>query len=399
MNGFQKIYKRVALGEMPSGVKWWDDTRHNAVLAFGGVEIPDSKVEEYRRFNLRAVIEGVEERAEGDCSLFESAALSADIVVEMHNGRVMDREYSMLASTSGAKEYGSAADGSAVDLLTTIMAEDVALVRIPRGVQTSLLIDSRWSGGAHSWAVGRVLIVVEEGAEVEVVELCRTSGEVAVIKSREIVVARGARVKVADMVENESGVVVEGRYTLQAEDSTSRALFCDLSNGASRTNIVTRMTGAHAEAECDGVFVASEGVRDIMLDVQHLSCDCRSSELIKGMAIRKAVGSFAGRIYVAPDAQRTDAALLNRNIVLSDAARIYTKPTLEIYADDVKCGHGATVGKLDPEAIYYMRQRGLSEQAARRLQLVGFAAEVVERFGGQAAERMEAAIEQKLQTI
>ena len=136
-----------------------------------------------------------------------------------------------------------------------------------------------------------------------------------------------------------------------------------------------------------------------MLDVQHLSCDCRSSELIKGMAIRKAVGSFAGRIYVAPDAQRTDAALLNRNIVLSDAARIYTKPTLEIYADDVKCGHGATVGKLDPEAIYYMQQRGLSEQAARRLQLVGFAAEVVERFGGQAAERMEAAIEQKLQTI
>ena len=399
MNGFQKIYKQVALGEMPSGVKWWDEAKHKAVLAFGGVEIPDSKVEEYRHFNLRAVIEETTVRAEGDCSTFESAGFDADIVVEMHNGRVIDREYSMLASTDGSKEYGSAADGSVVDLLTTIMADDVALVRIPRGVQTRLLIDSRWSGGAHSWAVGRVLIVVEEGAEVEVVELCRTSGEVAVFKSREIVVAHGARVKVADMVENESGVVVEGRYTLQAEESNTNALFCDLSNGASRTNIVTRMTGAHAEAVCDGVFVASEGIRDIMLDVQHLSSDCRSSELIKGMAIQRAVGSFAGRIYVATDAQRTDAALLNRNIVLSDAARIYTKPTLEIYADDVKCGHGATVGKLDPEAVYYMRQRGLSEQAARRLQLVGFAAEVVERFGGVVAERMAAAIEQKLQTI
>jgi Fe-S cluster assembly protein SufD len=147
------------------------------------------------------------------------------------------------------------------------------------------------------------------------------------------------------------------------------------------------------------VFVSDLKIRDIYMDVQHLACECSSSELVKGIASEGGRGSFAGRIYVAEGAQKTDASLLNRNIVLGDKAKIYTKPTLEIYADDVKCGHGATVGQLDPEAVYYMRQRGLSKQAAERLQLLGFASEVVERFGGEAAERIAASVEQKLQTL
>lgn len=399
MNEYQTKYKQIALGECTTGIAWFDELRHHAVLSFGAVELPDNKVEEYRRFNLRATIDGVVGFAEGDCSHFADSDIECDIRIEMHNGRVVDTQYSMLSKESCPKEFGLASDGSAVDLLSTIFAEDVAVVRVPRGASGRVLIDSRWSGAEHQLAVGRVLIVADEESEVEVVELCRTVGGVAVLKSREIVAKRGARVKVVDMVENPDGVVVEGRYTLQSEGSVTRALFGDLSNGASRTNIVTRMTGPHAEAVCDGVFVASKGVRDVFMDVRHEACDCRSSELVKGMATEGAVGSFAGRIYVASDAQRTDASLLNRNIVLSEASRVYTKPTLEIYADDVKCGHGATVGKLDPEAIYYMRQRGLSEESARRLQLIGFATEVVERFGKGPTKRITDAIEQKLQTI
>ena len=399
MNNFQTIYKQFALGEQASGVEWFDEMRHRAVLSYGAVELPDTNVEEYRRFNLRATLNDVVGLAEGDCKGFEVCDIEGDVRVEMHNGRLTDSAFSMLACEECPAEFGSAGDGSAVELLTTIVAEDVCYVRVPRGERRRVVIDSRWAGAKHTLAVGRVLIVAEENSEVEVVELCRTEGGVVVLKSREIVALRGAQVRVVDMVENPEGVVVDGRYTLQGEASVTKALFADLSDGASRTNIVTRMTGPHAEAVCDGVFVASKGVRDVMMNIRHESCDCRSSELVKGLATESAVGSFAGLIYVAPDAQRTDASLLNRNIVLGDKARIYTKPTLEIYADDVKCGHGATVGKLDPEAIYYMRQRGLSEEAAHRLQLMGFVTEVVERFGQGPTERIVATIEQKLQTI
>ena len=114
----------------------------------------------------------------------------------------------------------------------------------------------------------------------------------------------------------------------------------------------------------------------VRLRTNHNVPDCRSNSYIKGVAGGTAVGEFCGLVYVAPDAQRTDAQQQNRNILLSETARITTQPQLEIYADDVKCSHGATVGQMDSEAILYMRQRGLSEQQARRLQMEGFVAAI-----------------------
>ena len=113
------------------------------------------------------------------------------------------------------------------------------------------------------------------------------------------------------------------------------------------------------------------------------------------MADDEAVGEFSGLVYVAPDAQRTDARQQSRNVLLSEKARIETMPQLEIYADDVKCSHGATVGQMDSEAILYMRQRGLSEAQARALQIEGFVGDIVRRCGveplGEALMRLAAA--------
>ena len=110
--------------------------------------------------------------------------------------------------------------------------------------------------------------------------------------------------------------------------------------------------------------------------VSHNVPDCSSRSLVKGVAGGEATGAFQGLVYVAPGAQRTDAQQTSRNVELSTGARIVAKPQLEIYADDVKCTHGATVGQMDDEAILYMRQRGLSEQQARRLQMEGFVAAI-----------------------
>ncbi len=137
------------------------------------------------------------------------------------------------------------------------------------------------------------------------------------------------------------------------------------------------LSGAHAENRIDGLFLLSGDERSRCdLRVNHRVADCTSRSLVKGVATDRARGEFAGLVYVAQDAQRTDARQSSRNIVLSPEAHIHTEPQLEIYADDVKCSHGATVGQLDGEQIYYMRQRGLDERVARRLQLEGFASEV-----------------------
>jgi len=127
---------------------------------------------------------------------------------------------------------------------------------------------------------------------------------------------------------------------------------------------------------------------------------CRSRSAVKGVAGGRALGEFRGLVYVAPDAQRTDARQQSRNVLLGAEARIDTKPQLEIYADDVKCTHGATVGMMDNEAILYMRQRGLSLQQARSLQIEGFVDDIVLRCPLDAVrEALVGAVAEKLEKM
>ena len=142
------------------------------------------------------------------------------------------------------------------------------------------------------------------------------------------------------------------------------------------------LDGAFARSELDGLFLAADKEHcEVGVRVSHNVPDCSSRSLVKGVAGGEATGAFQGLVYVAPGAQRTDAQQTSRNVELSTGARIVAKPQLEIYADDVKCTHGATVGQMDDEAILYMRQRGLSEAQARRVQIEGFVGDVVRRCG------------------
>lgn len=152
--------------------------------------------------------------------------------------------------------------------------------------------------------------------------------------------------------------------------------------GSANASYRLELAGPDAENTLNGLFLAADGEHCVVkLRTEHNVPDCRSNSYVKGVAAGEGVGEFCGLVYVAPDAQRTDARQQSRNILLSPSARITTRPQLEIYADDVKCSHGATVGQMDSEAILYMRQRGLSEAQARRLQLEGFAGDVVRHCG------------------
>ena len=144
-----------------------------------------------------------------------------------------------------------------------------------------------------------------------------------------------------------------------------------------KVNTKAHLQGAGARFVLNGSFVHTDDERgDVTVDVLHEVGDCVSRTAYRGVASGKAQGRFSGLVYIAQDAQRTDAEQLSRNVTLGDAV-IHTAPQMEIYADDVRCSHGATVGQMDAEAIMYMRQRGISAADAKRLQIQGFVADTI----------------------
>lgn len=188
--------------------------------------------------------------------------------------------------------------------------------------------------------------------------MLHTSPEVSAL---EIVLEEDARLVLVELFVSEAFAEVAVR---QAARSLCHITAVQLSSA--NASYTVDLDGPGAESLLGGVFLAAGQEHCVVrLRTNHNVPDCRSNSYIKGVAGGTAVGEFCGLVYVAPDAQRTDAQQQNRNILLSETARITTQPQLEIYADDVKCSHGATVGQMDSEAILYMRQRGLSEAQAR----------------------------------
>ncbi len=211
-------------------------------------------------------------------------------------------------------------------------------------------------------------IAVTATGEVQLVVVHTETNE----SSISLTLSANARVAVTEvfLAEAFADVVVE-----QQEGSALRMTTVQLrsANAAYRMNL----SGEGASSEVRALFLASESEHcTVSLTTRHLAGGCTSDALVKGVAAGRSTGEFRGLVYVAKDAQRTDARQQSRNVEL-DQAHIVTKPQLEIYADDVQCSHGATVGRMDDEAVLYMRQRGLSEKDARRLQIEGFANDIV----------------------
>ena len=161
------------------------------------------------------------------------------------------------------------------------------------------------------------------------------------------------------------------------------------------TSYETLLNAPHSSFTMNAAVVAAGfDHAQLSLVTRHNVADCKSNSTIKSVASGKAVAEFKGLVYVAQDAQRTDAKQLNRNVELG-GGRVVSEPQLEIYADDVKCSHGSTVGQLDEQAIYYMRQRGISQEAAERLMLEGFVGDVVAKCEVEALQEVLAEALQK----
>lgn len=238
----------------------------------------------------------------------------------------------------------------------------------------------------------RLRLEVEAGVHLSLAILHTEARECTV----ELEIGEGASVEVADifLCHSFESVVVR-------QQAGSRCTFTVAELGGGNASYRAELKGAEAEWCFNGVFVGTDSDRcSIALDTRHETAECRSASMVKGVVSGRAAGDFRGLVYVAPDAQRTDARQQSRNIELSSDAHIVVQPQLEIYADDVKCSHGATVGHRDEEALFYMRQRGLSEREAERLQIEGFVKDITMHcFGDSLREALEGAIDDKLSKL
>ena len=161
-----------------------------------------------------------------------------------------------------------------------------------------------------------------------------------------------------------------------------------------------RLAGEGAEANIYGAYVCGGEERvKIAVDMHHDLPHCNSRQLFKGIAGGTSKVDFYGKIIVAQDAQRTEAYQENHNLLLSDGAKVDTKPQLEIYADDVKCSHGATIGRLNEEEQFYMRSRGITLEDARVLQMISFIAPVLENIPEDEREAVAAKFEEAVRSI
>jgi len=229
----------------------------------------------------------------------------------------------------------------------------------------------------------RDLFMLQAGAEAEVIieHIAVDTPEAFVNSVRECVVGEGARLTIHKLQHEVNG---PANISFEGVRVGAKGHFCisttTLEGSLVRNDVNVSLAGPEAHAELNGVYLLNGTTHcDNHTYIGHDVPDCTSDELYKGIVAGKGTSVFNGKVYVKQDAQRTRAYQSNANILLSDDAKVYTKPELEIYADDVKCSHGCTIGRLDEKGLFYLRSRGVSEAEARKLMAHAFITGVVER--------------------
>ena len=212
------------------------------------------------------------------------------------------------------------------------------------------------------------------------------------VPSGAVIVPAGRRLAVCDALSGSNA------YALEAGASLELCLLA-FPGDSEGVELTVDLLGEGAEASLSGIYVCREGDFPLKVTVRHKVGGCTSNQLFNGIVAGSARTVFDGRIVVAPDAQKTKAFQTNHNLLLGIDARAETRPQLEIYADDVECSHGATVGRLDEAGQFYMQSRGIPEKEARVLQMISFLSPVLEHVPEERREEVAARIEQTVRSL
>jgi len=290
------------------------------------------------------------------------------------------------------------------EALNAALWTDGVFLYVPRGVRLELPVRAtRWLSHAGSAVCTRTLVIAEAGSQVSYVEelLSEDVDERALSSTAvEIIAKDGAQVQYVSIQRTGRGMFCQSaQRTLAFRDSTLNTLNVSLGGSVSRVDLNARLLGPGAHSDMLGLYFGDEDQHfDHNTSQDHVAPNAGSDLLYKGALDGASRAVFRGVIRVHPGAQGTDAYQTNRNLLLSDEARADSLPNLEIEADDVKCSHGASVGQLDAEAIFYLLSRGMSLHQAERLVVIGFLGDVLSRLPlGGVVEKVTRAIERKLQ--
>lgn len=290
------------------------------------------------------------------------------------------------------KHLGHSADyhKDGINALNTAFIQEGVFIHIQKGktvnhpVYIYNVTDAR---SGNIFAQPRALVHVGENAQVEILETFVTIGSDESFTNQvfEIAVEENAVLNLCK-IQNDAAnsTIVSTTHVHQVGKSVANVVTVSLSGGLVRNNLNMVMSAPYCEANLSGLYLQSGYTHvDNHTVVDNRQPNCLSNELYKGIMNGHATGVFNGKIFVRQIAQKTNAYQTNKNILLSGDATVNTKPQLEIFADDVKCSHGCTVGRLDEDALFYLKARGIPDATARALLLHGFALDVLEKIGSE----------------
>ena len=316
-------------------------------------------------------------------------AFHSSATAERNIGQVVVEPFSMAAVDYPelmADYYGKIAKMSDPTVaLNSLLVQDGLLIYVPDGVvaERPIQLVNIFNAALDMMVQRRLLIVVGKNAAIKLLACDHTqSPDYRYLNNQvvEVVAMQGATLDYYDMEESTPKTNrVSSIYVEQHEGSNVLIDGITLTNGFTRNNYHVEVNGEHAETHLLGMTIASgEQHVDSHTFISHNAPRCHSNEMFKYVLNDNAVGAFAGKILVQPGCPRVEAYQGNRNLCGAPTAKMYTKPQLEIYTDDVMCSHGSAVGQLDEEALFYMRTRGIGIDEARRLLMQAFVADVID---------------------
>jgi len=427
---FETLYKENSerVGQFTSD--YINGFREKALKEFMELGVPDRKVENYKYTNLepwfRANYKSFFIPEETDFNVAQNFRCEVD-TLDVHelilvNGFYPSGNGSMkqlnsgvwVGSLSGASKqfkeiveahYAKYAVNGNDGLipLNTALASDGVFVYVPSGIRLDkpIQIVNLVTSEVDTLVQHRNLFVIEDNSDIELIVCDHALSPQKFLTNAvtEVYVGKNARFDIL-RIQNEHNNAAKLTHTFihQERDSVASSNNVTLHGGLVRNSTCHRLNGEGAESNSYGLYLADRWQHiDNYVNIEHAVPNCTSKQLFKGVLDDYATATFNGAIRVAKDAQGTRAYQSNNNILLTDDARMDSKPQLEIYADDVKCSHGATVGQLDEEALFYLRSRGIDKEEARLMLMFGFAHEVADTIKTEALkDRIDGLILQRL---
>lgn len=394
---------------------WLRRLRQRGIDRFGDVGLPSTRDEEWRFTSVApiaattfapawsvaprltaATMSGYDLPGRRGCRL---VFVGGRFLPELSDGADLDAGVRVLGLSQALASQGAALeqhlgrlahlDANPFTALNTSFVHDVAVVLVPANVVVEAPIHLVFVGaeteppGRALVAHPRVLVVAEPNSQVRVVESYVGSGGAVTLTNgvTEVVLGENAVVDhYKHQQEHSEAFHVGAMYVELARSSNFSSHSLALGGALVRNDVTAVLDGEGACCTLNGLYLV-DGRRliDNHTTIDHARPHCESHEIYKGILSGAARGVFNGKIIVRPDAQKTDAKQTNKALLLSDDAQIHTKPQLEIFADDVRCTHGATVGQLDDEALFYLRSRGIGHKDALSLLIRAFASDIVGR--------------------